>query len=212
MKQLLIICFIFSVSLTKAQRNIDFGIIGGGTYYMGEINPRRHFYKLSPAMGALFRFNINKRYAVRLSGIYGGLRGSDADFPDRNIPLRSPYSFSKQVLDFSGQLEFNFLPYITGEEKGLYSTYIAGGIGCGISIGSKPFFTIPFGVGVKVKFTARLSSGCEWSFRRTFRDDIDNVENQLGSTLMNNNDWYSFVGVFITYKFFKFAVDCPAYN
>jgi hypothetical protein len=38
------------------------------------------------------------------------------------------------------------------------------------------------------------------------------VENQLGNTLLNNNDWYSFIGVFITYKFFKFAADCPAYN
>ncbi|MBN2522045.1 MAG: hypothetical protein JXB24_02175 [Bacteroidales bacterium] len=212
MKQLIIIFFLFSFSLTKAQRYTDFGLIGGGTYYMGEINPKRHFYKLSPAFGALFRININKRYAVRICGIYAGLRGSDSDFPDRNVPLRSPQSFNKQILDFNSQLEFNFLPYITGEEKWLYSTYVSAGLGCGISTGSSPFLTIPFGVGFKVNLTKRLSSGCEWSFRKTFRDNIDNVENQLGNTLLNNNDWYSFIGVFITYKFFKFAADCPAYN
>ncbi len=212
MKQLLIICFVFSFALTKAQRYTDFGIIGGGAYYMGEINPTRQFYKLSPAVGALFRVNINKRFAVRLSGIYAGLRGSDQDFPDRYIPLRSPQSFSKQILDISGECEFNFLPYITGEDKWLYSTYVAGGIGTGIIIGNKPFLTIPFGVGFKVNLTTRLSAGCEWSFRKTFRDDIDNVENQLGNTLINNNDWYSFVGIFISYKFFKFAADCPAYK
>ncbi|MGD2035381.1 MAG: DUF6089 family protein [Bacteroidales bacterium] len=212
MKQLLIICIIFSCSLGKAQRYTDFGVIGGGTYYMGEINPTRHFYKISPAFGALFRVNINKRYAIRLSGIYAGLRGSDNDFPDRNIPLRAPQSFSKQVIDFSGQLEFNFLPYLTGEDKWGYTTYVSGGLGTGISVGSRPFLTIPFGVGFKVNLTERLSSGCEWSFRKTFRDDIDNVENQLGNTLLNNNDWYSFIGIFISYKFFKFAADCPAYN
>lgn len=198
--------------MTKAQRYSDIGIIGGGTYYMGEINPTRHFYKLSPAMGVIFRYNINKRYAVRISGIYCGLKGSDFDFPDRNTPLRSPQSFNKKVLDFSGQLEFNFLPYITGEDKWLYSTYISGGIGAGISIGSNPFFTIPFGIGFKVNLSKRLSAGCEWSFRKTFIDSIDSVPNQLGNTIFNNNDWYSFIGIFISYKFFKFAADCPAYK
>ncbi len=213
MKQILIICFVFfNLLFVKAQHYTDLGIIAGGTYYMGEINPTRHFYSISPALGGLFRVNINKRYAVRLSGLYSGLKGNDNDFPSRVTPLRPRQSFNKQIVDFSGQLEFNFLPYITGEEKWLYSTYLAGGIGCALSIGNKPFITIPFGIGLKVNLTTRLSSGCEWSFRKTFRDDIDNVENQLGNTILNNNDWYSFIGIFISYKFFKFAADCPAYN
>ena len=31
-------------------------------------------------------------------------------------------------------------------------------------------------------------------------------------SVIHNNDWYSFLGVFITYKFFNFAAECPAYK
>ena len=72
--------------------------------------------------------------------------------------------------------------------------------------------TIPFGFGVKTNLTDRLSAGLEWSYRKTFYDKIDNVESPLGKSILHNNDWYSTYGLFITYKFVKFAADCPVYK
>ena len=209
---LFFIVILFFYPDLKAQRITDYGLLGGVTYYNGEINPTRQFYSPSPAFGGFFRVNINKRYAIRLSGIYGTLKGSDNDFPNRILTDRPPQTFSNALMDFSSQLEFNFMPYITGEDRFLNSVYAAGGLGYALVLGSRNSLTIPFGVGFKINLTERLSAGAEWSFRKTFVGDIDNLPNLLDHTLVNNNDWYSFFGLFISYKFVKFAADCPAYK
>ena len=215
MKQLFFFFLIFlGTTSIKAQRYTDFGVLFGGAYYNGEINPTKQFYKPSLSYGAFTRLNLNKRFALRFSGYYTHLKGSVNDFPDRVTHFIPPAteSFNKQALDLTGQLEFNFLPYITGERNFLRSTYVSGGFGFGIFTGSGNSLLIPFGIGAKMNFGERLSGGLEWSFRKTFADDIDNNPNLLGNTLINNNDWYSIFGLFISYKFVKFAADCPVYN
>ncbi len=208
----IVLTFVIFITDSKAQLYSDYGLIGGISYYNGEINPTRQFYSPSLAFGGFFRLNINKRYAVRISGLYANLSGSDNDFPERTLSDRTPVSFTKSLMDFCGQVEFNFLPYITGEESLLNSVYVAGGLGYSLLLGSSNSIVIPFGVGYKINLTKRLSAGAEWSFRKTFIDDIDDVPNLLDNTLVNNNDWYSFIGLFISYKFVKFAAECPAYR
>ena len=192
-----------------AQRFLDYGIIAGGSSYMGDINTARPFYKPSLSFGGLMRYNINRRYSIRASGYYFGLKGDLSDFPDHSLLNVLPNrSFSRNFFDLTGQVEFNFLPYMTGLDEGMWSPYLAGGLGYATNVG----LVIPFGAGFKINLTTRLSAGAEWSCRRTFTDNIDGVESFLGNTLLNNNDWYSVYGLFITYKFFKFAADCPAYK
>jgi hypothetical protein len=141
------------------------------------------------------------------------VRGNSADFPDQVLPYRPQYSFSTNLLEFGTLLEFNFLPYITGQDQWLKSTYIAGGIGYNFNLSAgNNFLSIPFGAGFKFNITSRLSAGMEWTYRKTFNDMIDNTESPLGKSFLHNNDWYSTYGLFITYKFFKFAADCPAYK
>jgi hypothetical protein len=206
------ILFILLISAANAQRQTDIGLLGGCAYYMGEINPTKQFYSPSTSFGGFFRLNVNKRFAGRLSGYYLTLKGSDQDFPDRLHPDRNDETFSNSLVDFSGQVEFNFLPYTTGEGKLLNSVYIAGGIGYSTILSGNNSLIIPFGLGFKIDISKRLSTGLEWSFRKTFIDNMDNVTNRLGHTLLNNNDWYSIFGLFISYKFVKFAADCPAYK
>jgi hypothetical protein len=196
----------------NAQHQSDIGLLAGCAYYNGEINPTRPFYSPSPSFGGFFRVNINKRFAGRLSGYYLTLKGSDLDFPERFHPERRDVTFSNSLVDFTGQVEFNFLPYVTDEGKFLNSIYIAGGIGYSIMLKSTNSFVVPFGLGFKINLGDRLSTGLEWSFRKTFVDDIDTFPNRLGNTLLNNNDWYSVFGLFISYKFVKFAADCPVYK
>lgn len=213
-KNLVIILVLFVSAGLKAQRYSDFGILFGGAYYNGEINPTRQFYKPSLSYGAFVRLNFNKRFAGRLSGYYTHLKGNVNDFPERVTHFIPPANeaFTKQVIDFTGQVEFNFLPYITGERNFIRSTYVSAGLGYGMFAGSSNSMLIPFGIGAKMNFGERLSGGLEWSFRKTFADDVDNNPNLLGKTLINNNDWYSIFGLFISYKFVKFAADCPAYK
>jgi hypothetical protein len=217
MKKIFLINFFVSLTmLSFAQHNSDIGIFAGISSYMGDINPKKYFYSPSPAYGGLYRYNINKRYALRLNVIYSTIKGSDLDFPNIYHPDRPNVSFSTSLLNLGGNFEFNFLPYAPTENQWDYSTYITAGLGYSVIMNStanaKNHVNIPFGVGIKVNITDRLSSGAELTFHKTFTDTLDGVAGPLEKSLVHNNDWYSFIGVFITYKFFKFAAKCPAYN
>ena len=108
-------------------------------------------------------------------------------------------------------MEFNFFPYLPEVKKWDYTTYISCGIGY-VSVSNIPI-TIPFGIGFKLNVTNTICTGLEWSFRKTFNDLIDNKKNATNiNSIIHNNDWYSFLGIFVTYRFFNFMIDCPAYD
>jgi hypothetical protein len=206
--------FLFSTQSFAEKQKIqpDFGIFVGTSYYMGDMNPSQQFYQPSLAGGLICRLSLNKRYALRFNAFAGQLKGN-MDIDELNIHE----SFSTFLGDISAQFEINFMPYMAAQRtnKNRFSPYIAFGIGMGLTDNShnNVQFVIPFGAGVKYNITSRISGGVEWAFRKTFTDGIDYYDN-FGAdehSLSHNNDWYSFAGIFITYKFFKFAEKCPVY-
>lgn len=214
-----LVFFILNTGMAIAQRKANAGVFAGTAYYMGDINPNRHFYRPSLSLGALYRYNINTRYAIRGSAYYAHLSGSDLDFPEIVHPDRplSPARFTTSLVDVTVQVEYNFLPFTPNLGKWAYTPYLsvglAGALILGSDAGTNNTVGFPFGAGVKVNLTSRISAGAEWSFRKTISDHIDGLENPSGtSSVLHNNDWYSFLGVFITFKFFNFANDCPAYK
>jgi hypothetical protein len=218
-KLLFLIIGLLSGVLVCAQRNANFGLIGGVSYYMGDINPSRHFYNPSYALGAIYRVNINPRWAVRGNAYYTTLSGSDLDFPELLHPDRpyEPVTFSTTLLDANVQGEFNFLPFTPNLGKFNYTPYVSAGLGFSMILasdqGAVHHLTLPFGIGAKLNISKKISTGIEWSFRKAFTDLIDGQENPTGvQSLIHNNDWYSYLGVFITYKFFNYVTDCPAYE
>lgn len=217
----ILVLFLFPIVM-YAQRKSDLGFIASTDFYLGDINPDKVFLTPRYAIGPIFRYNFNARYSVRAQGIFAQLAGHEN--PDRNITKRlSPVNFSATFINLAAQAEYNFFDYKTGEKPGVWTPYIFGGLGYTIIVSSQitpsgvapnNHFTIPFGVGGKINITRRLSAGMEWSLNKNFSDRIDGVVSPLPDSekLLFGNDWYSFLGLFITYKFFKFADDCPAYD
>jgi hypothetical protein len=101
--------------------------------------------------------------------------------------------------------------------------------------------SFPFGLGIKVNFLKRFSIGAEWGLRKTFTDYIDDVsttyydpdllalersqttadladrslvKHQIGSARGNSTttDWYSFAGIWLTFKLSDSNNSCPAYS
>jgi len=190
-----------------AQRG-EFGVIGGGSYYVGDINPGMPFSMTSPAYGILYRYNLNQRLTLRGTFWHGNLKSND--LTAGNTPERL-WSFDASVNEISTQLELNFLPYITGGLNSVFSPYLFGGaallFGSGVSNAGGYNILIPampFGMGIKLSLTKRLCFGGEWGYRKTLTDNIDNLpgrdidDRQLSD--MSNNDWYSFAGVTLTYS------------
>lgn len=210
---------VLSTGMVFAQRNANVGVFAGTAYYMGDINPNRHLYRSSLSLGALYRYNLNPRYAIRGNVYYAHLSGNDLDFPGILHPDRpfSPARFNTSLIDVTLQVEYNFLPFTPNLGKWAYTPYLSVGVAGALilssDVGTNNTVSFPFGAGVKVNLTSKISAGAEWSFRKTISDHIDGLENPSGtSSVLHNNDWYSFLGVFITFKFFNFANDCPAYK
>jgi opacity protein-like surface antigen len=220
-KTIFILLLLMQILLVNAQLKPDFGFIAGTDYYMGDINPEKLLYSPQYMFGPILRFNIDSRHSIRLHAIYAHLTGSDNDFDYVITKRNNNVSFSASLLNLATQFEYNFFSYKTGTNKGNISPYMFGGFGYSLIMSSSinnsgseanNHLTIPFGIGVKFNITDRLSSGLEWSYNKSFTDQLDGVISPLGETKLYNNDWYSFIGLFITYKFFNFAGNCPVYD
>lgn len=190
------------INPAKAQ-TMEIGLFGGGSYYLGEMNTWFHFNKSMLSYGALVRFNINPRWAVRMSYYRGGIQGVDT-LLSRAVP--NNYSFSSTVNDISAVAEFNFWDYFTGSKKNFISPYLFAGVTYYFSDYSSGL-AFPFGAGCKISLTERLALGAEWGLRKTFSDELDGVNTteyqsgiDLGVDKTGTWDWYSFYGLSVTYK------------
>ena len=127
------------------------------------------------------------------------------------------YIFETVLLDCHAGFEFNFIPYIVKRRTKAHSTYIFAAVGYSFVLSTTTdiasnHVTVPFGVGFKYRFTEWFTLGCEWGMRKTFNDTIDGLLNHgtEGSySATHNNDWYSFAGVYLTFRVYKKAANCP---
>jgi hypothetical protein len=211
----LILFALFSVTVI-GQRNADYGIFGGVSSYIGDINPNRLLYSPRPAGGLFYRYNFNPREAIRTNIFIGGLAANDLDFNNPFQQARNLH-FSGTVAEWAAQFEFNFLPYSTQGKQWNYSPYIAGGVGI-VFINTTSFTyepVIPFSVGFKVNIHKNMGLEAEYGFRKTFYDNFDGLKDLTDPShhaWLHNNDWYSFAGIAFTWKFYNKLAGCPAFR
>lgn len=199
--------------------NTDGGVFGGVSYYLGDINPRRQFYRPALSLGALVKHNFTEHHCLRVNLFYGKLQGDDTDFDNEYQQMRGK-SFETSLLDCHVGYEFNFLPFTGDRRKKAHTPYLFGGIGYSFILSSTAddasgHVTIPFGVGYKWRINEKVGMGCEWGLRKTFTDTLDGVLNPGpdGSySSSHNNDWYSFAGIFVTFRIFEKNIPCPAFQ
>jgi hypothetical protein len=197
MKKLLITLAAVVSCLFSSGQTMEVGLFGGISYYLGDLNPGKHFLQPEPAYGVLARYNLNSRWAFRAMGYRGHVMGDDAvskTNENRNLKFRS------RVTEFSLVAEFNFFEYFTGSKRDVVSPYIFGGAGVflfdpeadGVALrdigtegqqsgfeGRSPYnrysLAVPFGLGVKFSINSRLALTAEWGMRKTFTDYLDDV-------------------------------------
>ncbi len=217
MKRYIGIIFLFIIVIPlNAQRDSDYGVFGGISYYMGDINPERFFYGSSPAFGFIYRYNFHPRHALRTNIFYGGIRADDLDFNNEYQQNRAE-SFKSSLIEWAVQFEFNFLPYTTTGKWWDYSPYFALGGGLCLATGDDMIITpvIPISIGFKVNIYKNLGLELEYGARKTFYDNFDGLIDNISDdhhTWTHNNDRYMFTGVTFTWKMFHNMLSCPAYD
>jgi hypothetical protein len=67
----------------KFERSKDVGLIYGTSYYIGEVNPYKHFgTRLKSGGGISFRNNFNRRWTLKSSVLYHVVEAWDSDSDD----------------------------------------------------------------------------------------------------------------------------------
>lgn len=190
----------------------EVGAMVGVSSYYGDANYSNPLNNFNMMGGAVFRYNINPRMAVKsnftVARISGNTAGGENSFPGGDV------EFGRMLYELGAQYECHFFAYGDGtgykRSHKLVPFFLAG---IGLTYAPAPakhVFTpnIPVGIGVKWKLFPRFNLGCEFSYRFTFSDNLD-VTGNGGATLddpyginsgfLKNKDGYSFLSIFVTY-------------
>lgn len=221
-----IIVFFIIVLMTHvgvSQKNADIGFMVGAATYIGDVNVENSFRNFRPGIKAFYRWNIHSRLALRGDLTYAQIAGNDAKSDFEYQQLRE-FRFNSDILEGAALLEINFLRFEQSKRYKYVSPYINGGLGFmlldfSLSSTFMENITIPFGVGVKIGINDKWAIGLEYSIHKTFRDDLDKITEWLYTSgesyplkqraNVQNDDWFTFFGVFLSYKL-KDCVTCPA--
>ncbi len=219
----LFICLIISIT-TQAQIH-EIGVFIGGSNFIGDVGPTTYIAPNEPAIGLLYKWNKSPRHSYRFSYTQSKITSNDLDSDEPSRSLRG-YRFENNIKEVSLALEFNFFDFnLNGLEKKI-TPYVYSGINYTMYDGlfiingvtnkdtNQNTLAIPIALGIKSKLSRRLIIGAEVGARYSFADDIDGSLpsnknlNQYKFGNINNNDWYVFSGLTLTYAFGELPCYC----
>ncbi|MEP5935351.1 MAG: DUF6089 family protein [Winogradskyella arenosi] len=208
-----------------ATRNVhaqiyEVGIIAGGTNVIGDVGATDYIAPNQFAIGILGKWNRSARHSFRASILFSDLKGVDAESDDPRRIARD-YEFSTDMLELSAGMEFTFVefdlhtpgfkgtPYLyTGITITNHDNYYFSSNGTYTSEGTSSWaFGIPMTLGYKARIANQFILAAELGARYTFSDELDGSvpDSEDRETLSfgntNNNDWYMFSGITLTYTF-----------
>jgi len=199
----------------------------GGSNFIGDVGATNYVRPNQLAIGGIYKWNRSPRHSYRVSLIYSELEGDDRKSDDPRRKQRG-YTFSNSLIEISAGMEFTFFDFDLHTGKKLGTPYLYTGVSVanhenyyfdnGVQKSentSSWAYGIPMVLGFKTTFTDKLILGVEIGARYTFSDEIDGSvpddpyrrPQSFGN--LNNNDWYVFSGITLTYTFGINPCYCP---
>lgn len=206
--KLLFISVLWStLSYSQSQRfkaAFEMGVMGGGSYYIGDLNQKGHFLYSKPAGGLIVRYNLSTRHSMRFTASYGQVYGEDSK-SDLSYQKNRNLSFSSSIFEVAAGFELDLIRYRINDMRFPISPYLfyeiayfrmnpvantesgdevslqeLGTEGQGTILNSnKPYslnqISIPLGIGIKFNLKDRLAISFEYGVRKTFTDYLDDV-------------------------------------
>jgi hypothetical protein len=212
----LLLCFFPFITL-NAQIN-EIGVFLGGSNFVGDVGSTTYIAPEKLAFGVLYKWNKSPRHSYRFSYTQSNVSANDAASDETGRNKRG-YSFSNTIKEVSAGLEFNFFDFNLHESGLKVTPYVFSGLSF---FNYREFYidpssrqltkghydsslAIPIILGVKSNISRRLVLAAEVGARYTFADNIDGSNPEEDSAYrfgnLNNNDWYVFSGITLTYTF-----------
>jgi len=128
---LIVLVVVICISFPAKSQDKEVGLIVGITEYLGDLTWVHVTWKeTKPGFGALYRYYFNPRLNFKGGLYYGWISGWDGNKdtdPPGQAYLRN-VSFKSHVLDFTAQIEYNILPFISGNKLRNWAPYVFAGI------------------------------------------------------------------------------------
>ncbi|NQX85410.1 MAG: hypothetical protein HRT67_05830 [Flavobacteriaceae bacterium] len=221
----IIICIFFS---SNGQSQIyEIGVFAGGSNLIGDVGSTQYIAPNKPAFGAIFKWNRSPRHSYRFSIISTTLEALDnqSDDPRR---IERGYTFSNNLLELAAGVEFTFIDFNLHYNGVLATPYLYTGFtaanhdnhyfsnGIQTSEGTNSWaYGIPMAIGFKMTLNRKFILGLEIGARYTFSDELDgsvpeteSLQPNFSFGNVNNNDWYMFTGLTLTYTFGRNSCYC----
>lgn len=207
----------------------ELGVFVGGSNTISDIGATRFVYANSSAVGAVYKWNLTTRYALRASFKTSKLKSYDYYSSDLSR-FRRFLTVDNPIYEFSAGFEFNFFDFNLHDDDLEFTPYFFTGVNYFqydlmtlndltqevIKYDSDQTFAIPAVVGIKGNISSVFVVGIEAGIRYTFTDNIDG-SNPIGEFENNdflkhgalyNNDWYVFTGFTLSFTFGRLPCYC----
>ena len=198
----------------------EIGVFAGGSNFIGDVGATNYISPNQTAFGGIVKWNRSPRHSFRASLIFTDLRAEDIKSDDPRRKERG-YGSDSSIIEFSAGMEFTFFDFNLHGDGRKSTPYIYTGISMAyhnnfyyrndvlISENTSSWaYGIPMALGFKTTLTNHIILAAEVGARFTFTDELDgsvpDSENKaqiysFGN--INNNDWYMFTGITLTYTF-----------
>ncbi len=216
--------FLFLSTAYSFAQTHEVGLGGGVAHYRGDMSSIINVAQPSAHAIAFYRYNPTETWAVRLNVGVGQIKCADSKSNDNLAKMRG-HEFLTNLLEFSGQIEYNFLNFGQGTARDMhrFSPYALAGLGL-VKLESVRNTTstasfnswaraIPLGLGIKWLVKRNLQISTEFGARFTNTDNLDALQN-TNSKLSGNpktKDMYFFSHISLSYIFRNKKDLCPQF-
>jgi hypothetical protein len=199
----------------------EVGVFAGGSNLISDVGATNYIAPNQGAFGAIAKWNRSPRHSWRFSAIYTSFKALDSKSDDPRRVERDYNYENSGVLELSAGMEFTFWDFNLHYGERISTPYLFTGVTMAhhdnyyFSNGeqfdeetSSWAWGIPIVLGFKASITPKLILGAEIGARYTFSDELDgsipdnpDLIPNYGFGNLNNNDWYTFTGITLTYTF-----------
>ncbi len=221
MKYLTTAFFLLATVYFSQAQTYEIGGMIGGSNYIGDIGNTNYINPNNFAVGGLFKWNRSARHSFRGSIMLAKLSGDDAKSKNSRREQRG-YAFENTIKEISIGMEFTFVDFNVHAQRSISTPYLYTGLTYFFydalykkendnitKYSSAGSVAIPIVLGYKANISTNAMLGFEIGARYTFTDNLDGSNPKkdfLGKEgakfgNLNNNDWYVFTGVTLTFAF-----------